>query len=442
MEATQEIQVTPVARKETASPSALKPSKTERSSFRAGGALPTTLCLAKAAIGAGVLSMGFHCAEVGLLYTLVCLVMGAALTVISIQLIAKASVATGRWSFEDVSEELLHPSLALWTGIVNTLNCLGAAAAYLIVCGQVFVVITGLDNSWRQGFIVAVGLGVCAPMALAPHVAFMRHLAALSIMAIMLLVVCVVAQSAENGIDPSVTSETLWYGHGGATVFTYMNMVNNMIFAYNNQFNVPQLTGELTPEPEVKRMTLVGVLSSGLSLTLYASVSIAGVLAFGVEHQQDSFVQDLAPAMPNAFVSTALLGTMFSVIICFQFHIYPIRQFCAYNLRKVRGLAADAEDEKMILGRSLARWVDMGCGLSAVLITVLIAVVMTEIRVILEFVGAFAGAWISYVVPALWVIQVRRRAEGFSWFDAEVLGCVALFLLGMFLFVFGTYAAI
>merc|ERR1740138_1965204 len=133
-------------------------------------------------------------------------------------------------------------------------------------------------------------------------------------------------------------------------------------------------------------MTLIGVLSTGLSLVMYASAAVAGVLAFGVDAQEDSFVLDLAPAMPNKLVTTALLGAMFSGAIGMEFHIFPIRQFCAFNLRKVRGRAADTEeDDRMILGTSLARWVDMGCGLTAVLIAVVIAVALTEIRVILEF---------------------------------------------------------
>ena len=32
--------------------------------------------------------------------------------------------------------------------------------------------------------------------------------------------------------------------------------------AYNNQFNVPQLTGELTPQPSVRGMTKVSLCSS------------------------------------------------------------------------------------------------------------------------------------------------------------------------------------
>jgi len=412
--------------------------------FRSGGTLPSALCLAKAAIGAGVLSMGVHTAEVGLAFTMAALCVGAGLTVVSISLIAKACVSTNRWSFEDISDELLHPALALWTGFLNSANCLGSAASYLIVCGQVFSVLTGCGDEYRRLFVVGIGVCICAPMALARDVGFMRHLAALSFGAIMLLVVCIAVWPVEHGTDDSVTVETLLAGKGGATPFAYMNSVNNMIFAYNNQFNVPQITGELTPQPGVRRMTHVAVVSTSLAFLLYGSVSAVGVLAFGIDGQKDTFVLDLAVDARNPLVFTTLLAVLFSVIVCFQFHIYPIRQFCAYNIRKLRGLAA-AENEgpdKAIYGRSVTRWLDMCCGLGAVALAVLIASAITEVQVLLEFVGAFAASWISYVVPPLWVIMARRRAQGFSWRSAEVAGCVALFALGMCLFVFGTYSAI
>ena len=42
--------------------------------FRRGGIFPTAICLSKAAIGAGVLSVAAHSAEVGALYQFICLV--------------------------------------------------------------------------------------------------------------------------------------------------------------------------------------------------------------------------------------------------------------------------------------------------------------------------------------------------------------------------------
>ncbi|CAJ1366708.1 unnamed protein product [Effrenium voratum] len=419
------------------------------SKFRRGGILPTAICLSKAAIGAGVLSVAAHGAEVGAVYQMVCLILGGLLTLASIRMIANASVETGCWSYEDICEELFHPAMSLFTGFINVCNCLGSAAGYLIVCGQVFQVIFQADEKARNLFVVLVGVFVCGPLALARHVGFMRHLAAISVGALLLLVGSVAWYWGEHGIDESVDVDSFLLPGSGATVFTYMNSINNMVFAYNNQFNVPQLTGELTPAPSVHKMTKVALLSTSLCFLLYGSVSIFGVLAFGVgDNQKDTLILDLMPARKEWHVVVSLFAVMFSVLTCFQFHVYPIRQFSAYAVRKLRGLPAKAADEEeevagdACCGRSLARWLDIACALGSVAIAILIAVVVTSLRTILNFIGAFASAYISYVVPPLWILALRRKGKDFSWLAPEILFSVALLLLGAFFFVFGTYCAI
>ncbi|CAK9112378.1 unnamed protein product [Durusdinium trenchii] len=447
----------------------MQPTKLQRqSSFRRGGVIPTAICLSKAAIGAGVLSVSVHAAEVGALYQLACLMLGGMLTVLSIRcrgqwstvflvhidnpypkalkwMISVASIETKKWSFEDVCEELFHPVMSIFTGFMNACVCLGSAAGYLIVCGQVFVVIFQADNATRNLFVVLVGIFVCCPMALARHVGFMRHLAALSVGALILLVIVVAWYMGDRGIDESVTTENFLLGPGGATFITYMNSINNMIFAYNNQFNVPQLTGELTPEPSRNGMTKVALLSTSISFLLYASVSILGVLAFGVaENQKDSLILDLMPVRKEIHVLISLIAVMFSVLTCFQFHIYPVRQFLAYLVRKARGRSSDDEKTDVVyFGRSLTRWYDIFCALGSVCLVVLIAVVITSLRAMLDFIGAFGAAYISFMVPPMWIIALRRKDEkNFSWFSREILFSVSFLALGLFLFVFGTYSAI
>lgn len=412
--------------------------------LRHGGTLPTAMCLTKAAIGAGVLSVAGRAAEVGFGYTLGCLVVGGILTVLGIRMITEASISTSSWSFEDICDDLFHPSMAIWTGFINVCNCLGAAAAYLIVCGQVFQVLADTSDSTRKIFVTFIGIFVCGPLALAPHVSWMRYLAMGSVAAICLLCVTVVVYLAEHGMDPSVDIETVWAGGGSANVLTYMNAINIVVFAYNNHFNVPQLTGELTPMPETRRMTIVSIISAAICFVLYGLVSLFGVMAFGLaENQKDTLVLDLFPDRHKPLVLLTLLAVMFSVLTCFQFHIYPIRQFLAYCIRKSRGRGKNQEgSDTVYCGKSLTRLLDMVCALVAVIAAVAIAVVVPKLRTILDFVGSFAGAWISYVIPPLFIIQIRRRVGGFSWSRPEIILCLAFFLLGVFLFVFGTYSAI
>merc|ERR1719277_1139894 len=109
--------------------------------------------------------MGAHCAEVGFLYTLIALVIGGLLTVVSIRMIGEVSIFTQRWGFEDICEELLHPCVSLFTGFVNSCACLGGVIAYLIICGQVLQVLTDCNDTWKQLFIVIIGVIVVMPLS-------------------------------------------------------------------------------------------------------------------------------------------------------------------------------------------------------------------------------------------------------------------------------------
>lgn len=336
--------------------------------FRGGGTLPTGICLSKAAIGAGVLSMAAHTANVGLMYMLVALAVGGVLNVISIRMIAEAGIATNRWSFEDICEELFHPIISVVTGFINMSGCLGSGAAYLIICGQIFQVLSGADEAWRQRFIVLTGTFVCMPLALAEHVSFMRHLASLSIFGLLLLIMTVVRHLWQWGPDDSITARTLWCGPSGATMFFYMNSLNNIIFAYNNSANVPQLTGEITPEPSAGRMAWAAWLATGLCFLLYAFVALFGLLAFGVgSNQKDTLVLDMLSQSKDIMVFLSLAAVMFSVLTCFQFHVYPIRQFTGYLARRARGRGAgDEATDIAVGGRSLTRWLDITFSLATV----------------------------------------------------------------------------
>ncbi|OLQ12625.1 hypothetical protein AK812_SmicGene3424 [Symbiodinium microadriaticum] len=90
--------------------------------FSHGAVLPTAVCLSKAAIGAGILTMASHAAEVGIVFQAVALIGAAVLSLASIRFIATACIATGCYSYEDLCNELLHPVMALFTGFMNSVN--------------------------------------------------------------------------------------------------------------------------------------------------------------------------------------------------------------------------------------------------------------------------------------------------------------------------------
>lgn len=330
---------------------------------------------------------------------------------------------------------------------MNAVNCLGSASAYLIVCGKVFAALFDVTHSQRQIFITFVGLFICLPFALARHINFMRYLAFCSVCALFFLIFAVVYVLSRQGPFDDVTAKSLWDGsgddNGKYTVALFVNSLNNIVFAYNNQFNVPQISGELSPQG-MKRVTWMSFISSGMSFTLYWLVSLFGVLTFGM-HQQDTLVDDFknSPYRRNPIVVCALLAVGFSVLTCFEMHIYPIRQFLPYSIRKIRGLDVDSEAaDNQWRGISYTRWLDIFNSCFSVAFAIMIAVKLQSLTKLIDVIGGFASGYISYVCPPMWIMKIRHQRQGMFARPFEAAFCLFMFALGMFFVIFGTYNAL
>eukprot|EP00425_Heterocapsa_triquetra_P007582 CAMPEP_0195157042 /NCGR_PEP_ID=MMETSP0448-20130528/184963_1 /TAXON_ID=66468 /ORGANISM="Heterocapsa triquestra, Strain CCMP 448" /LENGTH=494 /DNA_ID=CAMNT_0040195833 /DNA_START=62 /DNA_END=1546 /DNA_ORIENTATION=+ len=411
-----------------------------RPHFAKAATLLSAVTLSKAAIGSGTLELSTNCAQVGMASFFCGLMAAVVLTMLSSRLIVKVSIATGCWSFEDISDELLHPAMSHVTGFINFIACLGGGVGSIIISGQVFQVITNSSDATRRDFAIMLGTFICAPLALAKEVSCLRHLAACSHAALVLLIAVVVWLMLQNGLDESIEPEALMWGNGDVSIFSYMNAMGIIVFSFSVQSNLPQITGELTPEPTTGKMMEVCFISTMICFLVYASVTVVAILAFGVERDTGgSLVMDLGPAGGQWQVRLALVGILLGCIVSFQFTIYPMRQYCAYVVRRLRGRSANDEAADAIYcGRSLTRWLDLLSALLSVGLCILVAVAIPSLHVVLAFVGSFCDAYICYIVPPVWMLRLLRRQQGFTWCGTEVLACLALFTFGIVQLVFGT----
>merc|ERR1712048_427350 len=199
--------------------------------------------------------------------------------------------------------------------------------------------------------------------------------------------------------------------------------------------------GELKPQG-MKRVRGMGYISSGLSFVLYWFVSLFGVVTFGMK-QKDSLVVDFQDYNRNPLVICALFAVGFSVLTCFEMHIYPIRQFLAYAIRKSRGLDVDDEgSDNQWRGISYTRLLDIGSAIFSVIVCILIAAKLTKIKDLTDLIGAFASRYIAFVVPPLCLMKIRHRQGGIFVRPFEGIICILMLLLGLFFVLYGTYDAV
>jgi amino acid permease len=408
-----------------------------------GGVLATAALLCKAAIGAGVMSLPSYGAEVGFTFLILMLLVGSLFSVLSTYMIGDACITTGRWSFEDITEELFSAPFAFFTGFVNASYCIFCAAAYLVVFGQAFQALTGASSAFVREFEIIVGITVCLPLAVAEHVNFLRYVSFVGVAGLVGLVLVVTSLLARQGVDSSITVKGFLHGEGAADYSVYVNSVASIIMALNNAPNVPQIAGEIRTRT-IDRVTRVAYVSVGAVFLIYGLVSAVGMLTFGFK-QKETLILELEAHRSDIFVKLALLAISFSTLISFELNVYPGRQFLAYCVKKYRGGGTIGSDqgEAVLAGMTTARITDISCASTIVGLAIVLAVTLQSVRTILIIAGSTAAAYVSFILPPLMSLKIRslRREEADFPFTWLVL-CYAMLLLGIGISITGVYVGL
>lgn len=426
------------------------PVRQKRTWFQQGGSIPSGLCLAKAAIGSGVLTMVTQCAEVGLAVMTVLLAAGVVLTVLSIRMIGEASIATRCGSFEDICDELLHPYISFFTGLANAVNGISVATTYLYLCGQAWATLSSQDGPQHVA-IIFCGIGICLPMSICRKVTVMRYVALVSLCGTLFLIISMLIIPSMQEHDPAsndgswepLSFEEMWFHHNATSPVTYMTIVNAIIWSYNCQSVVPQLTAELESEAwnSVNGMAWI---STVICFVIYFTVSVVGVYAFGSGFPaSDNLVLLFKPYAAHAIVQISLLAVMVSLMCCLEFQIFPVRQFFAWCIRKARRRSRGEELTDRVWCRvSCTRWFDILGAFLTVSTATFLATQLTDLSQLLSFVGGFCGTYICYVIPSIWLIALRKRDGEWSPKSLDGIVAIGLLTIGVVLFVLGTTASI
>lgn len=406
--------------------------------LRPGSLLSSMVCLTKAAIGAGVLPFSEQASVTGLAFHISALVLGGVLTASSINITGEVALATGKRSYEEICAHLFHPVLSIFTGFVNACNCLGSAVAYLIVARAVFQVLTDCGELGCRIFLVSVGAFICLPLAIARHVNSLRHLALASLFLLVFFPLSILLILGTSGVSDSVDGETFLLGPWARKIdpCRYAVSFYAIIFAYNNQFLVPQVVWEMETK-SMAAVRLVSTVSTSLVFVLYAAITVLGVLAFG-DDEKENLVQMLAQYKSEPLATIALISIGLSALMCFAFHVYPIRQFLAFCfLRFLR-------EEDPVQHELKARRLDIVFGVLSALLAVVVANFITSLHHVLAFVRAFAAAYIAFVVPALLILRMHMKAKtrSSSCICWRTFYYIILFSVGTFFVLFGTYTSV
>jgi amino acid permease len=274
--------------------------------------------LCSATLGAGALSLPYAISLTGIIFGVMFLLLSAYLTIISINIIIEACVATQLYKFEDVSKRLVGSSLSIALEASLLVFCFGTAVAYIVAVGDIldqgFHSITSL---WEQGstfvslysrerVMILFWTVMLLPLSLQTKLKRLEKFSSLGVLSIIFLVIAAVIHSIIHGDvigsgansreeSSNVEMRSLLWPKSFVSMLQAFPII---IFAFSCQVNVCQIFEELKPatssirdtsddvptlallkskQQMMKRITRNGIL---LCMSLYLLIGVFGFLDF------------------------------------------------------------------------------------------------------------------------------------------------------------------
>jgi len=248
----------------------------------------------------------------------------------------------------------------------------------------------------------------------------------LGVICILYLIVVVFYVFAGDRVSASLTPPDGfdgWSPKGGIT--GCFKMLSLAIFAFCCQPNVPSIYTELERK-SFRRMEMVSIGSMLLCLVVYLLMGVTGFLAFG-ENTAGNVLINLQPFLCELdwLVASGFACMAFAVTMAFPLNIFPIR-FAVETAMFFRWPHLNTP----VVRAALA--------ITAVAACLVVAIMLPEINLIFELIGATTGSFVCFISPGLLLLRLvpGRLLSG------PRLNGLMLVVVGFFCLVLGTYSSV
>ena len=367
----------------------------------AGSAGVAMLTLAKGTLGAGILALPQKAMYGGIPLFLVLLFIGGYFTTKSIEMIAKGCQYTNKYVFEEVTESLLGRKMAITLGVSMLLNCYGASIIYVMAIKGAFScllteVVASTGQEWSMYATIILGGAILVPLSVVEKINSLRILSLAGVVGVFFTTASVIYALGYDGVAADLSAppaSSTW-----TTIMTptgsfiqIIGVISAVTFAFCNQFNVPQVYGELV-DKRAGTVKKIAVISTILPSILYIITAITGYLAVGLATEDNIFI-NMKPLIRagKVLVYFGVLAVVLSVAMCHLLNNFPMRLSVVYFVP-----SHWAE----------SKWIRFGVPLFTAVSTIVIAIFYDNLSVVLGLVGALTGSVICYIVPALFSVRV------------------------------------
>jgi len=388
--------------------------------------------LANTIVGSGMLALPHAFSEAGFVLGSIFLCLFATASAFGLHLLSCCALHLGKpCSFRRVTSVALPDTVGWIVDATVALKCFGVATSYLIVVGDSLPdVATGLDPDvspfWTNRHLwVTVGLAIIAPLCFFESMDKLAFTSMLSLGFVAFLTGMVLLFALDPDMNAcSGDDDTPCHGEKEMVVMDMdtVRVLTVFIFGFTCQQNVFAITNELK-DPTPPRVNSVILRAVGLALTVYILVAVAGYGTFG-----DSVESDILTNYGTGGITTTARFFV-ALLVCFSYPLqcHPSRM-CITSIVRLLVPSASEEGQARI-------W---HIGITAVFLAAsyLIALVVTDLGVILAIVGATGSTMVSYVLPGLCYFRLFpephiKRNLALVQFG---LGCVIIPLALTFIF--------
>ncbi|KAI8372961.1 transmembrane amino acid transporter protein-domain-containing protein [Radiomyces spectabilis] len=379
--------------------------------------------LANTILGTGMLAMPSAVASVGIIPGVFVILFSAAASAAGLYFLSRCAARTeGRHASFFAISKLTWPRIAVLFDLAIAIKCFGVAISYLIIIGDLMPQVVAsfshhgqtveilLDRRfWITVFMVIAVL----PLSFLRKLDSLKYTSLVALIAVIYLCTIVIYHYISPNYPPP-PPEDIELVHFSTKFFSHLPV---FVFAFTCHQNIFAVYNELKDNSQLAVSKVIAT-SIGTSAFIYEAIAILGYLSFG-KNVRGNIIMEYPPSM---FVAGGRLAIVVLVVFSYPLQAHPCRasldKVLAWRTPEARGL-------KVPPPPSACKYFAMT---TAILIfSYLIAITVSQLDLVLAFVGSTGSTTISFILPGLFYYKIH---ENDPWKPGKI-GAVALAVYGV-----------
>ncbi|KAG2195442.1 hypothetical protein INT47_000407 [Mucor saturninus] len=382
--------------------------------------------LANTILGTGMLAMPSAMASVGIVPGFILILFSACASGTGLYFLSRCAARTeGRNASFFAISKLTWPKVAVLFDLAIAIKCFGVAVSYLIIIGdlmpQVIISLSGshIDDvayflTDRRFWITIFMITMVLPLSFLRKLDSLKYTSLVALVAVIYLYVIVVYHYYSPNYPPP-PKDDIELARFSTSILGHLPV---FVFAFTCHQNIFSVYNELKNNSK-KSITRVISTSIGSSAFVYEGIAIFGYLSFGKGVRGNVIME----YPPSYFVAGGRLAIVILVIFSYPLQAHP----CRASLDKVLAWGYHGSSGlKIPPPPSPFKYFAMTT--SILILSYIAAITVTELDLVLSFVGSTGSTTISFILPGLFYYKIH---ENDPWKPGKIIA-VILALYGFF----------